>query len=212
MNKDIEQKETKASGRKHKINLAEFFRNYGALIFVWILLFTILGLPKFSVISSFFQVLFLLAWTYFGHMLVHLFPDDSILTKINPHMFIHHSKDPYPRWFNLVQESFFNFMGFGIILIIQYLFGWKLFSTSIVVATGILYVLIHICDYSLIGNKEHKEHHTYPRCNYAPDFMDVLFDTRCIPDSPYYNENVEIIHSIIAFIITYGLKQYFKWT
>jgi hypothetical protein len=42
--------------------------------------------------------------------------------------------------------------------------------------------------------------------------MDVLFDTRCEPDAPYYNENIEIVHSVAAVAITFGLKKFFNWT
>jgi hypothetical protein len=199
--------------RAHKINTSEFIKNYGALIFVWLILLTMLGLPKFSVLNSFLQTLFLLAWTYFGHLAIHYIPDGSFLNKLNPHIFIHHnSETPYPRWFNLLQETIFNTLSFVILLFIQYLLGVNVFSTSIVVATALIYVFVHIFDYSLFGNKEHKEHNKYARCNYAPDFMDVLFDTRCEPDAPYYNENIEIVHSVAAVAITFGLKKFFNWT
>ena len=199
---------------KHEcIDVLEFIRNYGALIVVWIVLFTMLGLPQFSLISAFLQTCFLLLWTYYGHWLVHYIPDDSILSRINPHMFIHHNAETsVPRWVNLLQEAVFNSLGFLIILIVQHLLGVHIFSTSIVVGTGLLYVLIHIFDYSIFGNAEHREHHKKARCNYAPDFMDVLAGTRCEPDAPYYNENCEIFHTIVAVSITFLLKNYFNWS
>jgi sterol desaturase/sphingolipid hydroxylase (fatty acid hydroxylase superfamily) len=99
-----------------------------------------------------------------------------------------------------------------IILIVQHLLGVHVFSTSIVVASALLYVLIHIFDYSILGNKEHREHHEKARCNYAPDFMDVLAGTRCEPDAPYFNGNSEIIHAIVAVSVTYLLKNHFNWS
>ena len=99
-----------------------------------------------------------------------------------------------------------------MILFIQWLFNFNIFSTSIVFCSGLLYVLIHIADYSTLGDKEHREHHEFNTCNYAPSFMDILNNTRCGDDlAPYVDRNEEAIHGIAAAMITYFLKVYNDW-
>ena len=195
------------------MRIKEFIRSYGLLIFSTFLIIPILGLPHFTIVSSIAQAIVLLLWTYFGHVLAHYVSQNKYVHYLNPHMFIHHTNEfNVPRWVNLLQETILNMSSFLIILLIQYLLGVHVFSTSIVVAVALLYVIIHIGDYSLNHNDGHKLHHEFHLCNYAPDFMDVLFNTRCEgPDAPYYNQNGEMLHGIIAVLSTFLLKGYFNW-
>ena len=201
MDQTVEHKKEK----RQEIRVLEFVRSYGIVIFSWLLMISMLGIPEFTIVSSTIQVLILLLWTYFGHRLAH---DMTYMNPINPHIFIHHlNLYNLPRWVNLLQEAIFNMSSFLIILVVQYILGLHLFSTSIVICTGLLYVLIHIGDYSIISNKGHVNHHKFHTCNYAPDFMDVLFNTRCEKqDEPYENHNIEIFHGIAAVAISFLLK------
>jgi hypothetical protein len=196
------------------VRIEEFMQAYLAVIVGWFAMISILGLPAFSLASCVFQTMLLLGWTYFGHILAHYVSENEYIHYINPHIFIHHNNElGVPRWLNLLQESITNMLSFLILLWLQYLVGIEVFSTSIVVSVGLLYVIVHIADYSILGNAGHKLHHEKGRCNYAPDFMDVLFDTRCEPpEEPYVNTDHQLIHGAIAVGITAGLKWLFQWT
>jgi len=192
----------------------EYLRNYGLVIFTWVVLISFLGYPQFSMVSSLIQSIVLLFWAYFGHVLAHKISAAPPFDILNPHMSIHHkNKWNSSRALNLLQEAITNLAGFLFIIPLQYLFEVQIFSTSIVIAAGLLYVLVHIADYSLRGNDLHKEHHMQDNCNYAPDFMDAAFQTRCGDQSkPYVNHNNEIIHGIIAVFAVYGMKKMFSWS
>ncbi len=182
----------------------QFIKQYGLLLFTWITLFPYLGLPEFSYWNAVLQTILLLGWSYFGHIFAHKMSDTGILQKLNPHIFIHHTNIyNVPRWLNLLQELLLNLASFWILIPLS----GGLLSTSIILATSIAYVLIHIFDYSIFGNPEHQDHHKHSQCNYAPDFMDVLFDTRCNTAQSYSNGNKEIPHILVAFIIAFVLKK-----
>ena len=200
--------------QEDKYRILEFLRNYGLVIFVWVVLISFLGSPTFGPISSAVQTIALLFWAYFGHIAAHKISAFKPFDVLNPHMSIHHKNTwNVPRWANLLQETIVNLAGFLFILPLQTLFGVQVFSTSIVVAAGLLYVLVHIADYSIRGNQLHKEHHAQDMCNYAPDFMDVIFKTRCGDQSaPFVDHTQEIIHGVIAVGAVYGMKKIFKWT
>jgi hypothetical protein len=196
------------------VRIEEFMQSYGFVIVGWFVMISVLGLPAFSLASCFFQTLLLLGWTYFGHVVAHYVSQNEYIHYINPHIFIHHNNElGVPRWLNLLQETVTNMSCFLILLWLQNLAGVELFSTSIVVSVALLYVIIHIADYSILGNAGHKLHHEKGMCNYAPDFMDVLFDTRCEPpEEPYVNTNHQLLHGAIAVGITAGLKWQFQWS
>lgn len=196
------------------VRVEEFMQSYGLVIVGWFAMISVLGLPAFSLVSCFFQTLMLLGWTYFGHVVAHYVSQNEYIHYINPHIFIHHNNEfDVPRWFNLLQETVTNMSCFLILLLVQHLAGVELFSTSIVASVALLYVIIHIADYSILGNAGHKLHHKNGTCNYAPDFMDVLFDTRCEgPEEPYVSTNYQLLHGAIAVGITAGLKWQFQWS
>lgn len=198
----------------YTLRLLEFMRSYGMLLFSWTTMISMLGIPHFSILASIAQVIVLLLYTYFGHRFAHTISQYTPINYINPHIFVHHNNIyNLPRWLNLLQEAFMNAFAFLIILVIQYLCGIHIFSTSIVVCAALLYVFIHIADYSFRGNKEHTLHHQFHTCNFAPNFMDVLFETRCEPpDTPYSDGTNEIIHGIVAVVITFICKITFGWT
>ncbi len=190
------------------IRPAEYVKSYGGAISVWIILSVILTQPHFSLVSGILQTLFILFWTYAGHIFLHIISDKPPLNYINTHVSMHHdTSGRWPRWLNLVVETFINGLAFGILIIFQWLIGVEWISPSLVLFAGLLYIIIHIGDYSMLGNHEHRLHHKMTFCNYAPDFMDVIFDTRCEPDAPYYNQNREAIHAAAAFLVIYLAKK-----
>jgi len=188
----------------------EYLHSYIPTVLTWSILSMLLALPNYSITSAFFQTLFILSWSYWGHRIAHMISADYPFNLLNPHVSIHHDHVIHvPRWLNLVLEGFVDFMCFFILCIIQYITGIHIISTSLILGAAFLYVCIHIFDYSIIGRHEHILHHKLTFCNYDPEFMDTLFGTRC-EDTPYKNMNHEIIHAIYAFILAMLLKVRFN--
>jgi len=193
-----------------KVNWSEFINVYLPTITTWLLGSSLLALPKYSYVSAFIQSILILLWSYKGHVYAHDVSCQWPFNILNTHVYIHHKKEvSIPKWFELLIEAFFNFLGFMIIVIFQEISGIKLFSTSLVLGAAFLYVTIHVLDFSIFGNDIHKKHHEQTFCNYDPSFLDVLFDTRCDPDEPYTVSGYEIPQALFAFSLAYIIKK--KW-
>jgi hypothetical protein len=182
---------------------------YLPTLFLWGGLGAVLGLPKFSILSCILQITILLFATYWGHVAMHTITSESPFIIFNPHVFLHHNKSILlDRRVELFIEALVDFYSFFTILIAQYIFRLEIFSTSIVLYSASLYVILHILDYSLYGDDKHGLHHKHGCCNYEPEFMDVLFGTRCDAEAPHTDMSKEFIHAIIAFVFIGSLKLY----
>jgi len=180
---------------------------YLPTILIWTILASFLAMPEYGVISALVQSILLILWTYWGHRAAHIISAYPPFDTINPHISIHHNKSILlPRWLELVEEAIVNFFCFTFILILQAIFDVHIFSTSIVLGAAFLYITIHILDYSLRGNESHGHHHSRTFCNYSPEFLDTLLETRCDPEKPYTDMSPEIIHALFAFGLAYILK------
>jgi hypothetical protein len=172
---------------------------------------SLLALPEYTYANAMVQAMIILFWSYSGHVLAHHISSDWPFNILNPHVYLHHQKSiSIPRWLELVIESLVNFSGFLILYIIQQLLGLKLFSTSLLLGAALLYIIIHILDYSIIGKEDHKLHHEKTFCNYDPEYFDIIFNTRCDPDKPYTNMSWEIPHIIFGFTLALILKSIYN--
>jgi hypothetical protein len=188
-----------------------YLKSYGFVIVVWVFLSILLSQPHYSILSGVLQTTFIIAWTYFGHIFAHMISERPPINILNTHVSMHHdSSGRWPRWLNLLVEAISNSLGFIILLIVQWISGIELLSTSVVLFSALLYVFIHILDYSILGNSEHRLHHIKTFCNYAPDFMDAAFGTRCEPDAPFYDQNIEVLHAVVAFLIVSIFKRNYE--
>jgi hypothetical protein len=192
------------------IRWSEYVIAYVPTILTWIVASSLLALPKYSIYIALLQATLLLIWSYAGHVLAHLVSSAGPLSILNPHVYLHHEKAAeIPRSLELVIESVVNFMGFFFIFILQKLTEIELFSPSMIIGAALLYITVHILDYSIVGNINHRLHHAKTYCNYDPEFMDTLFGTRCEPEKPYTNMMWEIPHAIMAFAVASAIKVYF---
>jgi len=182
------------------IRWKEYIESYGPVVVAWICMAAFLALPKYTLWNALLQASIILLWSYVGHVFAHKISESGPFHKLNPHVFLHHNKSiQMPRWLELSIEAIVNFFGFFIIFILQKILQFELFSPSLLLGAAFLYISIHILDYSIRGNINHKLHHTRTFCNYDPEFLDTLFGTRCEPDIPYTNMNWEIPHAVGAF-------------
>jgi len=172
---------------------------------------SLLALPKYSFPNAILQSLFILCWSYAGHVFAHQISSKGPLRYLNPHVFLHHDKTiPMPRALELIIEAIVNFFGFFIIFIVQWLFNFEVLSPSLLIGASFLYITMHILDYSIRGDPGHALHHVKHYCNYDPEFFDALFNTRCEPEKPYTNMVKEIPHAVFAFSLAGLLKIYLK--
>jgi hypothetical protein len=191
----------------HKIRWTEFITSYVPTIIVWTVTASFLAMPESTPTSAMVQAILILIWSYAGHVFAHMISTEWPFNILNPHVYIHHEKSlDIPRWLELSIEAVVNFYGFFILYILQKLFKFKIFSTSLLIGAAFLYIIMHILDYSIFGKTEHTLHHTKTFCNYDPEFFDTLFDTRCEPEKPYTNMAREIPHAIFAFSLAGILK------
>jgi hypothetical protein len=191
-----------------KVRWKEYIEAYGPVIVVWVYIGSLLALPKYSIWNAVLQAICILFWSYGGHVLAHKVSETGPFHKLNPHVFLHHNKSiDLPRWLELIIEAIVNFFGFFILYIVQIFFQFELFSPSLLLGAAFLYITIHILDYSVRGNTNHRLHHTKTFCNYDPEFFDALFGTLCEPEKPYTNMIWEIPHALLAFSLA-GLCKY----
>lgn len=195
---------------QNSIEWDKFIDAYFPSMITWITLSTLIALPEYSLGYSFLQALFLCSWTYWGHYLAHYLSLLYPFNLLNTHISIHHNKMiVLPRWLELFCESINNFLLFFIFYIWQSILGIHLLSTTMILGSAFLYIAIHILEYSLYGNKDHKEHHAYMFCNYQPTAFDTFFNTRCDSKPAYINNTNEIPHIVGAFGLAYVLKKFF---
>lgn len=192
------------------INKEKFLESYGPIITVWFVLLMFLGYPEFSLASCFLQTIFLFWWSYYGHLAMHNISTVFPFNYLNPHVSIHHDKYiSMPRWLNLTIESITDLIAFIILLLAQKIVGIYVLSEYIVLGSALIYIAVHIFNYSLNGSESHSLHHINPFCNYGPDFMDTLFNTRCKPESPYDDMTISMVYGIGGALLTYGIKWYY---
>ena len=194
-----------------RFNWSEFVKTNGVVIVVWMSLLPLLAIPEYTIIQALFQTSFLLFYSWAGHWVAHKISQTGPLSYINPHIFVHHTNTYHvPRWVNLVIETVLDASCFLLLLPFTDLFGRHYLSPSLLLGAMFLYIFIHIFDYSLFGDDEHKLHHSMHMCNYAPDFLDIAFNTRCNNALPMKDRTVESIHGIAAFGLAFLIKRKFN--
>ena len=195
----------------HTIRWKEYMYAYAPVIVVWIGVGSLLALPKYSVPNAICQAIFIVLWSYGGHVLAHAISNEGILSYVNSHVFLHHKKSfDIPRWLELVIEACTNFLGFFIIIILQKFFKFEILSPTLVLGGAFLYIFVHILDYSIVGNENHKLHHARTFCNYDPEFLDALFGTLCNPDAPYSDMTSHILFGLAAFSLAKSIQILFR--
>jgi hypothetical protein len=174
------------------------------------LLLSIFAIPKYGFIIGMTQGPIIMFYSYVAHIIAHSFSNYEWINKYNPHVQSHHRKNwNLPRWLDLLIESLYDLSTFGTVLVTQWYFDFELIHPWVVIAAGITYTLIHVLDYSILNPCQyHQEHHQHTFCNYGPEIFDHLLNTRCDNSSPYRNNIKESAYTVVACLITYGLKQY----
>ena len=177
-----------------KKDMKQFLRNQFLTGFVVIVIGCYLVRKKVSPIHSVFAIIGLYFYSYFIHRAYHLIPQN-----INPHM-IHHKNKSLPRIINLTIECLTNASFFILLYLFQNFIGYQIFPNMLILYYGIIYVSVHIINFSLFGNDAHKKHHNekYNKYyNYGPDSIDHIMNTN------YDDKWENIIHQLPNILISY---------
>jgi hypothetical protein len=122
--------------------------------------------------------LFIWLWIYGIHRLYHNIPSTGIFYYLNTHIAFHHAEHKtIPPWLDLTIETIQNMVWFAILYFLQEVSGVHLVPSRIILLSMLVYVSVHIVNYSMIGSDKHTKQHENPHINYGPDFLDHMFGT-----------------------------------
>jgi sterol desaturase/sphingolipid hydroxylase (fatty acid hydroxylase superfamily) len=178
--------------------------------------FVILLNKKTSLILAFINVYLISAYVYFIHRIFHYIPEKYNLHKNFHHNVENNKNSIFNRIINLIIETLLNIGFFVLLYSIKILFNLKFLSNIFIFFIGILYVSVHIVNYSIFNiSKTHVNHHIADNsnkedCNFGPDIFDHIFNTSC--DGSYENLTHTIPNIIFAYVLTcsYFKKKYFN--
>jgi hypothetical protein len=148
-------------------------------------------------------------WLYLTHRALHLIPLTSWTLLPVFHIWGHHGK-PKPiqnRTLELIAETTWEvFFWIFLPIWIQRVTGLHFIPTSIVLLGSLMWISIHIINYSLIGNETHSRHHQNTTVNYGPDIVDHLFGTNY--DDTHEDTTYYIFNAMWAAIVVLVAKHY----
>ena len=149
-----------------------------------------------SPIHSFLAIFGLYYYSYFIHRAYHYIPE-----SINPHM-IHHKNKNIARIINLMIECLTDMSFFAVLYLFQNLIGYQVFPNILIFYYGIVYVSIHIINFSVFGNENHEKHHNEKDkkyCNYGPDPIDHIMNTNC--DNNWEDMTHHLPNILVSYLI-----------
>ena len=149
-----------------------------------------------SPIHSFLAIFGLYYYSYFIHRAYHYIPE-----SINPHM-IHHKNKNIARIINLMIECLTDMSFFAVLYLFQNLIGYQVFPNILILYYGIVYVSIHIINFSVFGNENHEKHHNEKDkkyCNYGPDPIDHIMNTNC--DNNWEDMTHHLPNILVSYLI-----------
>lgn len=207
-------------------NLPNYCYNQLLVIAMTFVIGSYLTLDTFHPVYAILSIMFLTCYSYWIHYLCHQLPD-----MLNIHLTYHHL--PQSEWWiqylHLIIETVVNIGFFALVYAIQWLCKVEVIPTVLIVFYGIIYVSIHIINYSLCHvSPKHVIHHrtstqsatveedsatpsttpgTSPSSshvqtkNYGPDCFDHLFGTN--DDESFEDFNHMIPNILVAFFLTW---------
>jgi len=146
-------------------------------------------------------------WLYGSHRALHQIPRDSVLLYPVFHIWGHHGvpKPVSNRTVELIAETAWEaFFWIVVPLWLQWVTGIHLIPTSLVLLTSLMWISIHVIQYSILGSDTHSRHHKDTRVNYGPDVLDHLFGTNY--DETHEDTTYAVLHAMGAAWVTLCLK------
>ena len=182
-----------------KKDMKHFLRNQFLTGMTLIVVGVYLVRKDVSPIHSFLAIFGLYYYSYFIHRAYHYIPE-----SINPHM-IHHKNKNIARIINLMIECLTDMSFFAVLYLFQNLIGYQVFPNILILYYGIVYVSIHIINFSVFGNENHEKHHNEKDkkyCNYGPDPIDHIMNTNCD------NNWEDMTHHLPNILVSYFICNY----
>lgn len=182
-----------------KKDMKHFLRNQFLTGMTLIVVGVYLVRKDVSPIHSFLAIFGLYYYSYFIHRAYHYIPE-----SINPHM-IHHKNKDIARIINLMIECLTDMSFFAVLYLFQNLIGYQVFPNILILYYGIVYVSIHIINFSVFGNENHEKHHNEKDkkyCNYGPDPIDHIMNTNCD------NNWEDMTHHLPNILVSYFICNY----
>lgn len=179
-----------------KKDMKHFLRNQFLTGMTLIVVGVYLVRKDVSPIHSFLAIFGLYYYSYFIHRAYHYIPE-----SINPHM-IHHKNKNIARIINLMIECLTDMSFFAVLYLFQNLIGYQVFPNILILYYGIVYVSIHIINFSVFGNENHEKHHNEKNkkyCNYGPDPIDHIMNTNC--DNNWEDMTHHLPNILVSYLI-----------
>jgi sterol desaturase/sphingolipid hydroxylase (fatty acid hydroxylase superfamily) len=148
---------------------------------------------------TFVSMCLLSYYSYFIHVLIHKIPKEC-----NPHTLFHHSKNVNDFWVNLIIETMINVLFFVMFYCAKVLLNLKFIPNILIVYYGLIYVSVHVINYSIFHlGENHRSHHLdqTQKCNFGPDTFDHLLNSNC---NSNYESLMHMLPNILgAFLISW---------
>tara|TARA_B100000768_G_C11267127_1_gene371632 strand:- start:53 stop:643 length:591 start_codon:yes stop_codon:yes gene_type:complete len=179
-----------------KKDMKHFLRNQFLTGMTLIVVGVYLVRKDVSPIHSFLAIFGLYYYSYFIHRAYHYIPE-----SINPHT-IHHKNKNIARIINLMIECLTDMSFFAVLYLFQNLIGYQVFPNILILYYGIVYVSIHIINFSVFGNENHEKHHNEKDkkyCNYGPDPIDHIMNTNC--DNNWEDMTHHLPNILVSYLI-----------
>lgn len=106
------------------------------------------------------------------------------------HDTIHHDTKINKQPLNIFYEVVNNFLIQGGLVYAVYIAS-RYVEPEMFLLWAFMYTTIHHINYSIIGSKEHREHHENKFINYGLDIWDVIFNTKPYPEEQEQGEKGE---------------------
>ena len=191
----ISEQEKRNKEREKNLTLMNSIKtNYLSWIFIFASIFIISYPNLILAYATFFS---LMVSAYFWHASSHASKYMSII-----HHYHHENNNFFSHFGQMLIE-----LSLGIVPLICYYLGIRVFDPWIVIFFTLFYTTIHNVNYGMLHvNKVHREHHEELFCNLGPDVCDVLFGTKSPNDIDVENTNHYIPNVIILTILVLALQ------
>lgn len=118
----------------------------------------------------------------------------------------HHNPEHSQTTWGILIETYTNVVGSGGLTLIPYnilmkaLTGFEPLNNYVLLYFSLLYSTFHMINYHYLKVKTHSDHHADIGCNFGPDVMDVVFQTK--KDGEEYEDmNHAVVNNIGMLIV-----------
>tara|TARA_Y100000287_G_scaffold150582_1_gene125982 strand:+ start:573 stop:1235 length:663 start_codon:yes stop_codon:yes gene_type:complete len=170
--------------------------------------FLIIGIMTNDIIRSLLTGITMHFWAHMTHIWAH-----TIWPCIWFHGW-HHDPNYSETIWGIFIETYVNVIGSGGLSIIPFniifemLTGFKIFDNYALLYFSLLYSTFHMINYHFLDIKTHHDHHEDTNCNFGPDIIDVIFETKKDKEE-YEDTNHATLNNVgllIPVILLYGTK------